>query len=501
MPIVTPDTSGTVHAMTKSKSSTNDADGGKQFAAALDAATKAADRSSAARSTENMSESEPVTGTESAVDSAEARTARENEASSAEETTGATETETSSDDATATTPTPAPIVTLTDPDAMPAAMPNDASTETVEPVVASAAVSVSAVEPNAATQNPSTTVVASLNELSETPDAGTTTAAPVEAEASPVFTGPTLETADTATSGPVRTPTDTTPTISTNASAVTPVDTAADLAMVDGAQPAPGTGIPTTSAATPDGPDNSVELDPGTRPGATIADSNTSEPDATEVVTAGTDVPGATNRPTEMPPATSSDTTDPLSSTVMTKVMESANKNVLDMATNTQNPVTAPTSTVANVAPTASSTTSPTALAAPYRQVVEIVSPLRHRGDGDYTVTLQLQPEHLGRVEIAVTLTAGQISMQLTSDNAAARQLLKDAIDDLRQSLQSAGLETGSLDVNAGSTGNRDNNATASSGNGRVPADYVMEEATFFSRLGATSISTPSVDGALDVRI
>lgn len=81
------------------------------------------------------------------------------------------------------------------------------------------------------------------------------------------------------------------------------------------------------------------------------------------------------------------------------------------------------------------------------KSFVNVVAPLRHRGDGDYSVTLKLHPAHLGSVEIVVTLSGGQVSMSMNTDNAGARDMLRQQMDDLRQSLEDAGLSTGSLDV------------------------------------------------------
>lgn len=138
----------------------------------------------------------------------------------------------------------------------------------------------------------------------------------------------------------------------------------------------------------------------------------------------------------------------------------------------------------------------------PYRQVVDVVSPLRHRANGTYELTLQLQPQHLGHVEIAVTLNAGQISMQMQADNPNARQMLKESMNDLRQQMESQGIQAGSLDVSTGDQrgGNRENSSPNPRNTGG-DAEYTMEDNTFFSRLAATITQLPvSPTGGVDVR-
>ena len=154
-----------------------------------------------------------------------------------------------------------------------------------------------------------------------------------------------------------------------------------------------------------------------------------------------------------------------------------------------------------NVAVSAMKDVQAPAPASPYTQVMQIVAPLKQHSDGNYTMTLHLKPEALGKVEVAITLQNGQISMQLNADNPDARQLLRDSMNDLRSELQSSGLSAGSLDVGTGdSQGQLQENRTNSSSSINATDGDEMGDAEFFARLANALPTTPS-DGSLDVRV
>jgi flagellar hook-length control protein FliK len=174
-----------------------------------------------------------------------------------------------------------------------------------------------------------------------------------------------------------------------------------------------------------------------------------------------------------------------------------------------------PTGEVLNVAQTGTARTADGVLAtaagqplnpgtdpgAPMRQVVSLLTPLRHNGDGEYRLMLQLRPEQLGRVDVQVTLNNGQVSIHLLADNAASRQMLRDHMPELRDALADAGLDAGSLDV--GDHDTQDKSTTNSGGSaqlGDVVAD--ADEDEFFARLQQSpSMNQAATDGPLDVRI
>ena len=80
------------------------------------------------------------------------------------------------------------------------------------------------------------------------------------------------------------------------------------------------------------------------------------------------------------------------------------------------------------------------------RQVVrEMETMATQRGTS--SVTLQLEPEHLGRLRVTVSVTAGSIHAHIVADNHAVRQMLESNSSLLQQALQERGLQLGALQV------------------------------------------------------
>jgi flagellar hook-length control protein FliK len=69
-------------------------------------------------------------------------------------------------------------------------------------------------------------------------------------------------------------------------------------------------------------------------------------------------------------------------------------------------------------------------------------------GDMVKEARLSLNPEHLGQIDVKITLHAnGQLVAQLTADSTAGRQLLESQLPQLRQTLQNQGLQVERLEV------------------------------------------------------
>ena len=94
---------------------------------------------------------------------------------------------------------------------------------------------------------------------------------------------------------------------------------------------------------------------------------------------------------------------------------------------------------------------APFSLPAPvHEQVFTAVSPLLRAADGSYGVRLQLHPQDLGAVQVIVDVRHGEISIQMHSTDAAARDALRGGLSDLRQQLEGQGLSAGSMEVGSG---------------------------------------------------
>lgn len=63
------------------------------------------------------------------------------------------------------------------------------------------------------------------------------------------------------------------------------------------------------------------------------------------------------------------------------------------------------------------------------------------------SVTLQLEPEHLGRLRVTISLNDGAIHTHIVADNHAVRQMLESNSSLLQQALQERGLQLGALQV------------------------------------------------------
>jgi flagellar hook-length control protein FliK len=107
-------------------------------------------------------------------------------------------------------------------------------------------------------------------------------------------------------------------------------------------------------------------------------------------------------------------------------------------------PPPAAAAAAAVASPALSAGTLERALAA---QIVERVGALRHREDGDYELTLQLEPADLGRIELRVRLEGGVVHVQVGAHAPSTTDAVRRALPQLRDALVDAGLTAGSLDV------------------------------------------------------
>jgi flagellar hook-length control protein FliK len=163
---------------------------------------------------------------------------------------------------------------------------------------------------------------------------------------------------------------------------------------------------------------------------------------------------------------------------------------------NSKTEASAPTAAVA-----ATKAVAQNAHAEPYKQVMQIVHPLRGR-DGEHNITISLAPENLGRVEVQINIQSTNINMQMNADNPNARQMLRDSMNELRTELNQSGLNAGSLDVGSQDAGQQ-SQQSAQSSRGRSwdsQDDIELTDEEFFARLATTSGSVRVGDGPLDIR-
>jgi hypothetical protein len=70
---------------------------------------------------------------------------------------------------------------------------------------------------------------------------------------------------------------------------------------------------------------------------------------------------------------------------------------------------------------------------------VQVVAPLRTGPDGTYSLTLQLEPQGLGRVVAHVEVAGAQVAVHLTAETPEGHSALSAGMDRLAQSLSRPG--------------------------------------------------------------
>ncbi len=118
-------------------------------------------------------------------------------------------------------------------------------------------------------------------------------------------------------------------------------------------------------------------------------------------------------------------------------------------------PSTAPIA--AAPAPAPSSPTSPAAAPTPAQpHLVESLTRLRSRADGNHELSIALHPAELGAVHVRATLHNGTLTVTVACADDAARQAVTAALPDLHHAL--GGL--GSIDVDPRDAGQRQDQAS-----------------------------------------
>ncbi len=103
------------------------------------------------------------------------------------------------------------------------------------------------------------------------------------------------------------------------------------------------------------------------------------------------------------------------------------------------NPATsAPVAVTLAPTPTAPAAAAPAPPPTPAQQVITLLAPLRSE-DGTHEVTIGLEPEGLGTVKATVTVSAGQVVVQLGTDNDQARDALRQSLPLLEHELSGDG--------------------------------------------------------------
>jgi flagellar hook-length control protein FliK len=114
-------------------------------------------------------------------------------------------------------------------------------------------------------------------------------------------------------------------------------------------------------------------------------------------------------------------------------------------------PAPSPAASGATTAANSSASPQPT----PAQQVVTVLAPLQSGLDGTHEVTIGLEPEGLGSVKATITVSAGQVVVQLGAENDQARDALRQALPLLRHELAGDGSSASVLLSGDGRDGRR----------------------------------------------
>jgi flagellar hook-length control protein FliK len=133
---------------------------------------------------------------------------------------------------------------------------------------------------------------------------------------------------------------------------------------------------------------------------------------------------------------------------------------------------------------------------ATHLQLASAMSPVLHAPDGSYSLELQLRPHGLGLVHVAVELRGGELSLSLSAADAAARDVLRDSLPDLRQQLEAQGLRTADFDV--GSGGRRPQSHPAGDEN---PASRGSDPPIARAQAPVPAADPPQIDRGLDLQL
>ena len=125
--------------------------------------------------------------------------------------------------------------------------------------------------------------------------------------------------------------------------------------------------------------------------------------------------------------------------------------------------------------------------------------------DGNDTITLQLHPEDLGRVEVKLEMQNGQLKASITADRPETLQLLKNDAGGLQQSLHNAGLNADANSLSFHLRGEQQQRQTAQDGGGqndRHASDTADDNIVAIAAPPAAAFQpTAGTDAGVDIRV
>ena len=125
--------------------------------------------------------------------------------------------------------------------------------------------------------------------------------------------------------------------------------------------------------------------------------------------------------------------------------------------------------------------------------------------DGADTLSVQLHPEDLGRVDVKLEMQNGQVKATITADRPETLQMLKNDSSSLQQSLNNAGLGTDANSLNFQLRGEQQQQQSAQSGNGGLSGgtdNAVDDDASSVAAISAASLQRATGGGSgVDINV
>ncbi len=122
----------------------------------------------------------------------------------------------------------------------------------------------------------------------------------------------------------------------------------------------------------------------------------------------------------------------------------------------------------------------------------------RNLKEGNDTISVQLHPEDLGRVEVKLEMRDGQVKATITADRPETLQMLKNDAGNLQQALQNAGLNADANSLNFQLRGDQQGRQGAREGRGAPRERRAGPAATAIDAVGAPQGSAYGSGSAAD---
>ncbi|ADY54981.1 Flagellar hook-length control protein [Syntrophobotulus glycolicus DSM 8271] len=138
-----------------------------------------------------------------------------------------------------------------------------------------------------------------------------------------------------------------------------------------------------------------------------------------------------------------------------------------------------------------------------WAQVLEAVHAQRGTGNREVNeISLQLQPEELGKLHVSMKMENGQLHMIINASEQATGAFIQNHMAELKESLSQAGIECGAMQMGLGSENDKKQNWNDGQSGGRqFRAAEEQESARTFSMMGYGLSAPVHEQGSINVSV